>query len=346
MEKVFYLFSESKKLEALYLCEDENYIDKPKLKTGVYPMGTLLSRAVYLLSPWYAENLNLAKKDKIMAIALSTSPNYESSFSSVVYEDSVAKIVFEMLIKNQEYKSINGKFNKSNTELKGILDYTIRLQGNIYESTTDNLRKELNELGNISLKHNIYYSKSENVATTNKKIFNPNTVRKNKLLFKLDEPQKIENRYGELNLPIHLYEIYDVVDLIVSSLQCIFEQNYILGKCKFCDSLFIGKDRRTKYCPNRLENIKSCQEIKKLNNQLNSEKSSESKKVHKNIRTQLANKLGTEDERYKRFLADSKKYRHKISNEKALEVEYIEWMKQYWEDIKAEEKKRKKQSKK
>ena len=46
MNRLFYLFSESVKLEAIYLCEDGNYIDKPKLKTGVYPMGTLLSRAI------------------------------------------------------------------------------------------------------------------------------------------------------------------------------------------------------------------------------------------------------------------------------------------------------------
>ena len=98
MNRLFYLFSKSVKLEAIYLCEDWNYIDKPKLKTGVYPMGTLLSRAICLLSPWYAEDLNLAKKDEIIALTLNTTPDYKSSFSSIVYEDSVAQIVFEMLI--------------------------------------------------------------------------------------------------------------------------------------------------------------------------------------------------------------------------------------------------------
>ena len=76
------------------------------------------------------------------------------------------------------------------------------------------------------------------------------------------------------------------------------------------------------------------------------ENSSESERVHKNIRTQLANKLGTDDERYKDFLANSKKYRHKFLNGKIPEIEYIKWMKQYWEDVKAEEREKKKQSKK
>ena len=168
MNRLFYLFSESVKLEAIYLCEDEEYIDKPKLKTGVYPMGTLLSRAIYLLSPWYAENLNLAKKDEIIALTLNTSPDYESSFSSIVYEDSVAQIVFEMLIKNQEYKLTQGRFDKSNTELEKILNYIQELQGNTFESTAEKLIKKLNRLGYISPKHNLYYTEKQDEKSENR----------------------------------------------------------------------------------------------------------------------------------------------------------------------------------
>lgn len=207
MNRLFYLFSESVKLEAIYLCEDEEYIDKPKLKTGVYPMGTLLSRAIYLLSPWYAENLNLAKKDEIIALTLNTSPDYESSFSYIVYEDSVAQIVFEMLIKNQEYKLTQVRFDKSNTELEKILNYIQELQGNTFESTAEKLIKKLNRLGYISPKHNLYYTekqdeKSENKNASYEKSFNPSTVRKSKPLFKLDETQPVETLYEELELPI------------------------------------------------------------------------------------------------------------------------------------------------
>ena len=351
MNRLFYLFSESVKLEAIYLCEDEEYIDKPKLKTGVYPMGTLLSRAIYLLSPWYAENLNLAKKDEIIALTLNTSPDYESSFSSIVYEDSVAQIVFEMLIKNQEYKLTQGRFDKSNTELEKILNYIQELQGNTFESTAEKLIKKLNRLGYIQHKHNLYYTekqdeKSENKNASYEKSFNPSTVRKSKPLFKLDETQPVETLYGELELPICVYEMHDIIDLIISSLQCVFKQNYIVGKCQFCNSLFIAKDRRTKYCPQKLKSVKNCQERYKLQTQLIRENSSESERVHKNIRTQLANKLGNEDKRYKDFLANSKKYRHKFLNGKISEIEYIKWMKQYWDDVKAEEREKKKQSKK
>lgn len=351
MNRLFFLFSESLKLEAIYLCEDENYIDKPKLKTGVYPMGTLLSRAIYLLSPWYAEKLNLAKKDEIIALTMNTSPDYESSFSSIVYEDSVAQIVFEMLIKNQEYKLTQGHFDKSNTKLEKILDYIKKLQENTYESTAEKLIRKLNRLRYISPKHNLYYTekqdeKSENKNASCKESFNSSTVRKSKPLFKLEKPQPVETLYGELELPIFVYEIYDIVDLIISSLQCVFKQNYIVRKCLFCNSLFIAKDSRTKYCPQKLQTMKNCQERYKLQIQLIRENSSESERVRKNIRTQLTNKLGNEDKRYKDFLANSKKYRYKMLKCEISEAEYIEWMKQYWEDVKAEEKEKKKQSKK
>lgn len=100
MSRLFYLFSESKKLEAIYLCDDEDYIDKPKLKTGVYPMGTLLSKSMDLLIPWYEENFNILKKDEIISIVLKTPPKYESSFSYILNNDSVVQIVFNILIRN------------------------------------------------------------------------------------------------------------------------------------------------------------------------------------------------------------------------------------------------------
>ncbi len=313
-------------------------------------MGTLLSRAIYLLSPWYTENLNLAKKDEIIALALNTSPDYESSYSSVLCEDSVAQIVFEALIKNQEYKLIKGRFDESNTKLEEILDYIKELQGNTYESTAENLARKLNRLGYISPKRNLYYTekqkeKSENKNGSDNKSFNPSTVRKNKQLFKLDEPQPVENLYGELELPIYAYEIYDIVDLIISSLQCVFEQNCIVWKCRFCGSLFVAKDGRIKYCPKPLKNLKSCQERNKLKTQLVRENSSESQRVRKNIRTQLSNKLGTCDKRYYKFLEKSRNYYDNMLKGEISETEYIKWMKQYWKDVKAEEREKKRLNK-
>lgn len=123
MNRLFFLFSESIKLEAIYLCEDGDYIDKPKLKTGVYPMGTLLSRAIGLLMSWYKEKLNLLIKDEIISAALKSYPKYESSFFSITYNDSAVQIIFETLIKNQEYLYTEGRYNNSNKKLKEVLDY-------------------------------------------------------------------------------------------------------------------------------------------------------------------------------------------------------------------------------
>lgn len=92
--------------------------------------------------------------------------------------------------------------------------------------------------------------------------------------------------------------------------------------------------------------MKSCQERNKLKTQLIRENSSESQRVRKSIRTQLSNKLGNYDERYYKFLEKSRDYYDNILKGEISETEYIKWMKQYWDDVKAEEKAKKKQSKK
>lgn len=350
MNRLFYIFSKSKKLESVYLCENGNYVDKPLLKTGVYPMGTLLSKAIGLLTPWYEERLNLLKKDEIISAALKTSPKFESSFSYISNEDSVVRIVFETLIKNQEYLSTGGHYDKDNKMLEKFLDYIKERQENINESTTEKLSIKFNELGYIPPKYNLYYTDKQNEESANKqrsnrKAFNPDTIRQSKRLFDLTEPQLGIDSFGDLLLPIYVYEIHDIVDFIASALQCVFEENYILGKCHFCFSLFVAKDSRVKFCPNQLGTAKSCQERNKLKKQQIRENSSESKRVNKSIRTQLSNKLGTDDERYKYFLSKSKEYRKNIFNEKISEEEYISWMKQYWDDVKAEEREKKRTKK-
>lgn len=351
MNRLFYLFSESKKLEALYLCEYENYIDKPKLKTGVYPMGTLLSRAIGLLTPWYDDGLIVLKKEKAIQTAFENFPKYEASFSSISNNDTVVRIVFETLLKDQRYLVSDKTHSEINNLLKALMSYIDACLKDSSNASIYCLTLEANKIGYILSRYNIYNKVKEdkeisNNQRINKYFFTPDTVRKSKRFFILPEPQPAENLYGELKLPIYVYEIHDIVDFIVSSLQCVFEKNYILGKCRFCDSVFIAKDRRTKYCPNQLKTVKSCQERCKLNAQLVRENSSESERVHKNIRTQLANKLGNEEERYKDFLEKSKKYRNKMVKGKTSEEEYIAWMNQYWTDIKAEEKEKKKAKRK
>lgn len=52
----------------------------------------------------------------------------------------------------------------------------------------------------------------------------------------------------------------------------------------------------------------------------------------------LRNKLDHCDFRYTYFLDKGKIYRDKIKKEEATEEEYISWMNQYWEKIKADAK--------
>ena len=68
--------------------------------------------------------------------------------------------------------------------------------------------------------------------------------------------------------------------------------------------------------------------------------------MRKSIRTQLSNKLGNCDERYYKFLEKSRDYYDNMLKGEISETEYIKWMKQYWEDVKAEEREKKKARKK
>lgn len=227
------------------------------------------------------------------------------------------------------------------------MEYISECQKNTNKSSTELLMMKLNEIEYILPKHTIYYANKQNEKSTDKKhstknIFNPRIVRKSKRLFQLDEPKSGVNLFGDLRLPIYVYEIYDIFDFIIFALQCVFEKNYILGKCQFCDSLFVANDKRTKYCPNQSKNGKSCQELNKLNRQLIRERNSECLRVNKNIRTMLANKIGTDNARYDYYKNKSKEYRNKMFKEEVSEEEYISWMNQYWEDIKADEKEKKK----
>lgn len=46
MDKIWYLFSPAKRTEALFLCKGNNFIDKPYIKSAVYPMGIIFSKAM------------------------------------------------------------------------------------------------------------------------------------------------------------------------------------------------------------------------------------------------------------------------------------------------------------
>lgn len=350
MNRMYYLFSRAKKLEAIYICENDNYIDKPTLKTSVYNMGTLLSRAVRLLTPWYENAFNFFLKEESVEIAFSKKYKEKSSFSCVTENDDNVRVVFETMLRSHKYIIFEKEYNKFIEWLGDFMNYINLCQEDDYYCYSDYLNMLLNQVGYRLPPYSVYTSEQNNLQSTlskeeikellkkdvkNRKVFDPVTVKRNRKLFEIDKPNQILFFFGTLEVPVYVYEIHDILDLIAVSLECIWKQKYVVKKCKFCGELFVTHNRARRYCPNQGDDDKNCQEHNKLEQQLFKERTVESRKVNKNIRSMLIQKLGESHELYKYFLKECQNYRDKIKSGEIIEEEYVTWMNKYWEDVKA-----------
>ena len=67
MQKMYYLFSSNKVLlEAICVCEENDSVANPLFQTGVYPMGTLLSKSLQIMEPWVNNPVFPLGKDELL----------------------------------------------------------------------------------------------------------------------------------------------------------------------------------------------------------------------------------------------------------------------------------------
>lgn len=339
MEKMYYLFSQidveknSKKdcLEAIYICGGSDYIDKPKSKTGVYSLGTMLSAVCDKL-------ISLPKELDFCAILEKTLLTFrDSTFSvdnDIVFKDSLLSLL-----------SLNRFPSERNAEQ----------QIKLFHSYINYIKACVDNPKSATLKKLNYYCMSQKDTLPKCALYGEPTSKENQLFD--DEPQNFdveikdfdppctEARHKSLGLfdkdkiivtgkylktPIYIYEIYDIVDFILAPLQVIFEQKYKIQLCQHCQKIFIDK-RKTKYCLQQNFNGKNCYQHEKLQRQLERVKKSESRRMHNSIRTMRSNKYGVTSPEYQKFLSDSKEWRDKIKSGQETEESYIEWLKSFFQ---------------
>lgn len=344
MAKMYYLYSGDKRCEAVYVCDDDKYIDSATLQTGVYPFGVILSKAIKLLSSCLENRRSpfIGKGEHDLSAKFLEFSQTDSSFSSVICDDFAAQTVLKLLlIDRQHLEEDNEKYDHLSELLLRYAEYIDLCQKSREFCSSENLRL-LSEKNRHSLPiHAIYTAKEvQNETSLTKdtmveflresyspKQFAPNLKRQRKALLELPSPDREikATQWAPLEPPIHVFAIHDIVDLILASLQCIFEKDYIIKKCPHCGSLFVTHKCNQKYCP-AMGSTKSCYQSAKLQRQLETEESG-SARLHKNIRTMYANKYGTDSEIYRNFLTESQRWRDRIKDKKATEEQYVAWLK-------------------
>lgn len=354
MAKMYYLYSKEKRCEAVYVCDDDKYIDNATLQTGVYPFGVILSKAVKLLSSCLANKHSpfIGKGEHELSEKFLEFSLADSSFSSVVCDDPAVQTVLKLLlIDRQHLEEDMEKYDHLSELLRRYAEYIDLCQENKEFCKSESLRL-LSEQNLHSLpRQSIYTAKKVEKETVLTKAamaellkkcdspeqFAPGLKKPWKTLWELRSPisEIRTTEWAPLKPPIHVFDVHDIVDLILASLQCVFEEGYIIRKCFYCGGLFVTHKGNQKYCPAPVNTTKytSCYQLAKLQRQLEKEKSV-SVKMHKSIRTMLAAKCNTNDKQkyndylnnYLKFLEESQVWRDKIKAKEATEEEYVAWL--------------------
>ena len=360
--KMYFLFSEISKnnfVEAVYICDNGESFENATMQTGVYPMGAFLSKAIKILDILEKQNFSRLKYSEMELEAEEIKEFFskkDSAYSNLIYDDVVACAVFDLLLRSRQYMYTKRNKEEFTKILQRYLNY-IRLCENENGENYSSIQKLyllLNQTQDIMPAHSTYVtntldrrnllseSEIENFLldiTYKNSSFSPSLKKHKQKMFNQLKASPLYNvkktKWGELKTPLEVFDITDIIDLILASVYCIFQQGYFLKECPYCKSLFIIRDRRKKYCPNLDIDNKSCYGTSRLEKQLAREKS-KSAKIEKSLRTMFAEKAkkyGKESKayiEYIKFLDECKNRRDKIKIGNATEDEYVKWMKGHY----------------
>lgn len=354
MSMIYYIFSKKDLYETICVCEKNDYIDNPIKHTGIYDMGTFLSNAMNFLKSWIEKDFSILQKEDLIMRAINShrSSTYNLSFSNMAYGDSVAYDILISLLLGNENFSAKREINVYTNLLKCYIQYIKLCTKQKELSTINNLNLLVKANGDTIPIGDIYFNQQSirpdnwsesliidlfsNYSLENKYYKPIQKKRRNRPLFPLKNSlPEIRNNHEKLELPLYVFKIYDVIDLILVSLSCIFENNYKINKCEYCGDLFIlGKTR--KYCPEPQEKngMKSCGEL------AHSKKQSayEQEEIHrlvKNLRTILNSKynnyaVGNKRDKwtnfYQEFMHENEIWKTEYKKGKCSETDYIEWL--------------------
>ncbi len=341
MSGIYYLFSKTDGHEAMYVCDDEKYIEEATYQTGVYPTGTLLSKALRTIEPWTDSNFHRLLHEERLSQAFEQFSTKDSSFSNMVCDDEAARMVLRILLMGNPNIIVDEKSTLPIEQLRSCLGYISLCQRDKQFCSIDKLILISNQMGYRLPKQSIYITEKAKDGLYDRTIsellhscdfpeqFNPSLKKQRRKFFELPSIGVKLTPYAPLKTPLYIFDIHNIVDLILASLQCAFERGDVVGRCSHCGNLFVTHNRKIKYCPvidSDNSHDKSCQEKEKLKRQIEKEKK-ETKKMHKSLRTMYANKYGSDSKECRRFLDESQKWRDRVKEGEVTDEEYGQWLK-------------------
>lgn len=320
MNKIYYLHSEQGSCEAICICEENRNIENPLVISAVYPVGVIFSKILHTLKPWIENPYKVSMQETLKGFS-----DEDSSFPSVSCKDDVLKSIFNVLLSEDKsiqrirtYDEIQSSItvcmsyinlccNEKELEKMRVLDMFISSSGLSHPSKSIYPEVDVMEIGS---------------AITEHFAFKPNVGYKSKRLFTIATEKTVTN--NKLVTPLTVYEIGDIVDLILASLSAVFSQGYSMGICRFCKTYFVSYDKKRKYCENLNQNIKlGCYESANKK-RISDKRASQSQRLYNSLREMYSRKS---EEEYENFKKESKEWNRKIRNNEASEEEYVAWLK-------------------
>lgn len=348
MQKMYYLFSQHKNLrEAICVCENDDSVATPLFQTGVYPVGTLLSKAIQIINPWINNsNFPLGKDNLLEKGFKDFVSSADFSFSSMASSDPNVKKALNLLLKSRWNLPSKREEREIYNLLKKYMSYIHQCQKDKNNSLNSSqyLNIIVSQQKDTLPKHFVYlpdpsdeYRNNINawINIVSERPYVPNLKHFSQIgLFHLQEeyPAISTTEWGSLYCPLDVYEIFDMVDLLLASLTCIFEHHYHVKECPYCKSLFVTHRANQVYCPaqSSKDRPKTCQRKMNELRQNARNKFGIPKKEH-NLSTMFGNKYGTSPEEdtyylYNNFKNDCRDWKRKITSGEATEKEYSDWL--------------------
>lgn len=348
MLKMYYLLSEKSNFESIYVFDDVNKENLPLYKTDVYPLGVFLSKIVEILDVFEKENYSfvLNKEYMIKGFKVFKTQEEQYSLSNEVNDDIPARMIFEILL-TEDVELLAGKrdvkliskllrncvdFIKQCQEKKEYLyPDLIKLFIKTYYPMIPHHYEYLSETFHHNFDVNVNAEAVKESLDNNysKEIRISSSKRKSRPLFSLDTNEKC-NQNNETNdrvliTPLMVYEIHDIVDLILATLKSILEQNLFIKKCSECQKLFITPKWNVEYCPQPYNAEISCRRYAKGERI----KHTEYRSLHKSKSNVIRRKFGERSPEYTKYMRLHQIEYEKLERGEISAEDLANWIKKY-----------------
>ena len=319
-KKIFYLFStnlDKKPCESICICDKGDTVGTPLYQTGIYPLGSFLTKIIRITKPWIENPIYSESKEEQLETLFNNFDTGDFSFSSIINSDSNAYRLLNLLLipkwnpmskRNSHdifYLLVQYMNFITDCQTNSELYDSKFLRAFIYQQNDkfpNNFIYLPTILGKKSQSPQHLYEATIGLPFTPK--YKDHPV-KQLFINQNSYPHFIKTKWEPLTLPLNVYEINDVIDLFLVSLTLLFEYHYIFKQCKYCKNIFVTHRANQQYCPflfseSNLKS-KSCQRQYNIRLQIERERSGR-RKAEKNLSSTYRIKFGNSGKEYLELL--------------------------------------------